>query len=89
MPERQSARIRDETVQGQSRDGGEEYILSGEWVGFCIHFDLTDITTSHLPFILCWEGHENIFKKTACKDAWHNAQHPERAGYVKARKRKA
>ena len=31
----------------------------------------------------------HTFCKTACKDAWHNAQHPERAGYVKTRKRKA
>ena len=30
----------------------------------------------------------HTFCKTACKDAWHNAQHPERAGYVKARQRK-
>ena len=31
----------------------------------------------------------HTFCKTACKDAWHNAQHPERAGYVNTRKRKA
>jgi hypothetical protein len=30
----------------------------------------------------------HTFCKTACKDAWHNAQHPERAGYLKTRKRK-
>ena len=31
----------------------------------------------------------HTFCKTACKDAWHNNQHPERAGYVNTRKRKA
>ncbi|MFN3785454.1 MAG: hypothetical protein ACK4RS_01310 [Thiothrix sp.] len=30
----------------------------------------------------------HTFCKTTCKDAWHNAQHPERAGYVKTRQRK-
>lgn len=30
----------------------------------------------------------HTFCKTACKDAWHNTQHPERAGYVKTRQRK-
>lgn len=30
----------------------------------------------------------HTFCKTACKDAWHNAQHPERAGYLKTRKGK-
>jgi hypothetical protein len=30
----------------------------------------------------------HTFCKTACKDAWHNAQHPERTGYLKTRKRK-
>lgn len=30
----------------------------------------------------------HTFCKTACKDAWHNAQHSKRAEYVNARKRK-
>jgi hypothetical protein len=30
----------------------------------------------------------HTFCKTACKDAWHNTQHPERTGYVKMRQRK-